>query len=419
MFNDPSPMKLRIPPGSRGLAAGRRCSLRLGCHSPLRPAASPQDPEMQSYKQKTTVSSPLGKYRFFMMILCCVILFPVTSYAEIGGDTLLNEVVDKFEEASQQWQPKIESYALDLLWILAGIEFICAGIFLTLRGADFQEFVVELCRRILLIGFFMMVLENSSAWSRAITDSFLMVAQEANSDAQGQNGLSPGVIFNIGLSFADKITSDYSSWDPIDRLGIKLSSYIIVICFALIAAQVLITLVEMYLVTSAGIILLGFGGTNWTKDLAFSYFRYLLSIAMKLFIIQLLVGLCEGFVMEWLHDITNEDAQITILIGASCILLSLVKQIPALMTSLLQGVHFSFYQNESYYDQSGVHYSSNRSEKLSTQFMTQMSEKMSTSAKNAVQWVTDVKTTVAHQQASLSGRFSQYKNETKKACNKK
>ena len=78
-------MRLRISPGSRGQAAGRRCSLRLGrhcslrlrrhcslrlrrrcslrlgrrCslrlgrHSPLRPAACPRDPGIRSYKQKT------------------------------------------------------------------------------------------------------------------------------------------------------------------------------------------------------------------------------------------------------------------------------------------------------------------------------------------------------------------------------
>ena len=277
---------------------------------------------------------------WLLAALCCFIMawvLPDVASAHVNGDTLLDEVADKFEDAAAKWQPKIKTHALNLLWLLAAIEFIWSGIFLVLRGADIQEFVTEICRRILILGFFLAVLEHSSVWARAITDSFLAVAQDATGAAGGQKGLSPGVIFNMGLLFADRITDSYSSWNPIDRLGIKISAYFIVICFSLIASQVLITLVEMYLVTSAGIILLGFGGTAWTKSYATAYFRYLFAVATKLFVIQLLVGLCEGFVSDWLKDIENEEAQITIMIGAAMVILSLVRHIPQLAASLLRG----------------------------------------------------------------------------------
>ena len=173
----------------------------------------------------------------------------------------------------------------------------------------------------------------------------------------------------------------------------------------------------MYLVTSAGIILLGFGGAQWTKEYAFAYFRYLFAIAVKLFIIQLLVGLCEGFVMEWLEDIDNEDAQITIMIGASFVLLSLVKQIPQLAASLLQDANISFDHRSN--DTQGS------AEKMSTRLMADINHKVTSSVRSAVQFVADtIKVTppmmvnqnqqqvnaIKENHNSFSGQFSHYKN---------
>jgi len=64
-------MKRRISPGSRGQAAGRRCSLR--------PAACPRDPGIRSYKQKTAASFLLGIsiVRWLLVIL----LISTPSYA--------------------------------------------------------------------------------------------------------------------------------------------------------------------------------------------------------------------------------------------------------------------------------------------------------------------------------------------------
>ena len=51
-------------------------------------------------------------------------------------------------------------------------------------------------------------------------------------------------------------------------LFLVLASLIILFCFALIAAAIILALVESYIVLSGGVLLMGFGGSRWTKDFA-------------------------------------------------------------------------------------------------------------------------------------------------------
>ena len=40
------------------------------------------------------------------------------------------------------------------------------------------------------------------------------------------------------------------------------------VCFALIAAWMVVTLVQSYIVIAAGVLNMAFGGSRWTKDIA-------------------------------------------------------------------------------------------------------------------------------------------------------
>ena len=47
-----------------------------------------------------------------------------------------------------------------------------------------------------------------------------------------------------------------------------LAAIVIEVCFALIAAWMVVTLVQSYIVIAAGVINMAFGGSRWTKDIA-------------------------------------------------------------------------------------------------------------------------------------------------------
>ena len=77
--------------------------------------------------------------------------------------------------------------------------------------------------------------------------------------------------------------AEMSIWSPAASVGLIIAGLVIEACFAVIAACMVLALVESYLVISMGVIFMAFGGSRWTNDLAISTVRYTLSVGAKLF----------------------------------------------------------------------------------------------------------------------------------------
>ena len=112
----------------------------------------------------------------------------------------------------------------------------------------------------------------------------------------------------------------------------------IVICFALIAAIVIVTLVEMYIVTYAGIILLGFGGSAFTKDYAVKYLTYAVSVGLKMMVMGLVVGIGQSILTSTAQGFQNKtNTEVYIVVGVAIVLLAVTKALPAMLQSIVVG----------------------------------------------------------------------------------
>jgi len=60
-----------------------------------------------------------------------------------------------------------------------------------------------------------------------------------------------------------------------------LCAVIVIVAYAIIAAQLLVALVESYIVIGGGILLLGFSGSRWTKFFSERYLSYVASVGVK------------------------------------------------------------------------------------------------------------------------------------------
>ena len=269
-------------------------------------------------------------------------LLPEPAAAQIASDNLLNDIVNEFRDKAGLWEATLRDYALRLFWILAAIEFTWSAIALAFRNADLQEWAAELLRRVLFIGIFLAILLNAGPWTAAIVDSFRQAADGANAAAGGTAGLSPSTIFDTGVSLAGRIFDELRLMDPVRSLGLIFSAAAIAIVFALIAAELMVALVEMFIVLNAGIILLGFGGSQWTKDFVIQFLKYAVSVGVKLFVLQLIVGLGEAFILDWLGNFSAKSyKEVTILLGASIFLLVVVNRVPNMAQSMINGASYS------------------------------------------------------------------------------
>jgi type IV secretion system protein TrbL len=245
----------------------------------------------------------------------------------------LDQIVTEFQQRSAGWEAALRSFALNTFAILATIELAWAGIRLAFRGADISEWLAEIVNQVFFLGFFLALLQNSVTWGQAIVTSFRQAA-----GAAGGGGIAPSDVFASGAELAQKVMSHVSLWTPGASAGLIISGLVIEVCFALIAAFMIIALVESYLIISMGVLFMAFGGSRWTKDFAISTIRYTISVGARLFVLQLLVSIGDGLITSWaatFQDLTA--ASLCILVGCSVVMLALVKVMPETMQRMVNG----------------------------------------------------------------------------------
>jgi type IV secretion system protein TrbL len=246
---------------------------------------------------------------------------------------VLDQIVMEFKTRAAGWESTLRSFAMGTFGILATIELAWAAIRLAFRRSDVSEWLAEIVNQILFLGFFLALLENSVTWGQAIVNSFRQAA-----GAAGGGGIAPSDVFAAGVKIASMVLSQMSIWHPEASAGLMVAGIVIEICFALMAAFMVLALVESFLIISMGVLFMAFGGTRWTKDFAISTVRYTVSVGAKLFVLQLLVSIGASLIQTWANSFTDvTDASLCILVGCSIVMLALVKVLPETMQSIVNG----------------------------------------------------------------------------------
>jgi type IV secretion system protein TrbL len=246
---------------------------------------------------------------------------------------VLDQIVTEFKIRAAGWESALRSFAIGTFGILATIELAWAAIRLAFRRSDVSEWLAEIVNQILFLGFFLALLENSVTWGQAIVNSFRQAASAA-----GGGGIAPSDVFAAGVKIASMVLSQMSIWHPEASAGLMVAGIVIEICFALMAAFMMLALVESFLIISMGVLFMAFGGTRWTKDFAISTVRYTVSVGAKLFVLQLLVSIGASLIQTWANSFTDvTDASLCILVGCSIVMLALVKVLPETMQSIVNG----------------------------------------------------------------------------------
>ena len=262
-----------------------------------------------------------------------VLTTALASTAQAQTANVLDQIVAQFRTQSAGWEAALTAFALNTFAILAALEMAWAAFKLAFRAADLGEWLAEIVNQFFFLGFFFLLLKNAVTWGTLIVNSFRQAASSA-----GGAGLAPSDVFAAGVNLAQKVISQVTIWAPTASVGLIIAGLIIEVCYALIAAFMVLALVESYLVISSGVLLMAFGGSRWTKDLAVSTVRYTVSVGAKLFVLQLLVSIGNGLIQQWAATFNDVTAQsLCILVGCSIVLLALVKVLPETMQRIVNG----------------------------------------------------------------------------------
>ena len=263
--------------------------------------------------------------------------FLSNSYAELATNDVLNNVLNKYQEAASSWANTIQGYAEYFLSALAVMGFVWQLSQAWFHRSAFAEVIGEIIRYITFCGVFLWLLREGPNLAESIINALRQIGNEAS----GQPGLNPSGIVDLGFSVFDKACVLLKSDLSIDHVLVFILALIVLIIIALIGVNMLLQLCSAWVLAYAGVIFLGFGGSYWTKDMAVNYFKTVLGIGASLMTMTLLIGIGQNIIQEGVTQMSNGGeilgSEMGVLLVTSITLFMLVDKLPALVAGIING----------------------------------------------------------------------------------
>lgn len=268
-------------------------------------------------------------------ILCMLLLFPMTVYAGVDHTGLLQSITDKFFHSALAWRGIIINAASWLFWTLGTISLTWTMGMLALKRADISEFFSEFIRFIMFFGFFLWLLRNGPDFAVSIIESLIKIGAEAS----GNDITNPSDIIDVGIDIFKRTLDHTTLWQPITSIIGFLLCFIIFLTLALVAANMVVQLCAAWILLYAGIFFLGFGGSQWTSDMAINYYKAVLGIAASLMTTILIIGVATSLINDYHSQMEQgiEFMEMGSILIVSVILLSLINKVPPMVAGIVSG----------------------------------------------------------------------------------
>ncbi|MDR1083362.1 MAG: type IV secretion system protein [Deltaproteobacteria bacterium] len=213
------------------------------------------------------------------------------------------------------------------------------GIRIALKKSQIQEIIGEFVSILIFAAFIFAVINNYAEWSDFV---FNGLGQLGGLDVKGVS--EP---FELGGRLVDVILKEATGVSGITEIVLAFmlltAGAIVLIVFLIISCFMLLLQAEFIILGNAGIILLGLGGSKIFKDYAINVMKYILSLGIKFFVLNLVVQSCINLI-----DNLNLEGRIAsgggglygtllVAIAASLLMAFLAYALPNAVSGLLQG----------------------------------------------------------------------------------
>jgi type IV secretion system protein TrbL len=260
---------------------------------------------------------------------------------------VLDGLVSSYQTISASWLGRVVPMAQQTFALLATLEFAISGIWWALGRDALDAVLAALLKKFMLLSFLYALLALFPTWVPMIVRGF----EQAGQTASGSASINPSELLDDGITIASHILLSFGSLgflaNPSGNLVASLTALAVLIAFALIAAQIVLTLVETSIVLTGGCLFLGFAAFRATAALAEGYILYAVQTGTKLYLLYLLVGVGSGLARQWASLQFAPDTNVLApslaphfqVFAGSLILCLLVWKIPATVAArLTQGV---------------------------------------------------------------------------------
>lgn len=266
---------------------------------------------------------------FFGLLL---LLTPGFLYGAIDTATSGHTLLASFETASKHWREIIIPAAQWMFWTLLSIDLVIEFGFLALSGQlDFGAIFAPLMRKVLMIGFFLMLFEHGD-YLATIPASFSQLG-----DTAAGVPVDPDNIIASALSIVGSLADGVSVFHLADSITLFFSALIILIAFGLMTAHLIMVYVKTYVFLAIAPFVFSLAGLTQTRQIAYNPIMAIIKAGMELFLLKIFLGLTITMMQDFATNIDNDNGSIFVMIIMSIVMASVVHMVGGIVEAVMSG----------------------------------------------------------------------------------
>ncbi len=257
-------------------------------------------------------------------------------------EPVLDGIGQQYQAASRLWRPRLIPVAQRLFMVLAGIEFAVSGAIWALRRDSLDDIAAKFLLKFTLVAFLLALITSFTFWIPPIVNGFAAAGELAI----GGLTVSPSGVLDIGRETSLRVlaTLDVGVMfkNPAMAVYGAIAAFLIALCYIAIAAQLILVLVESYVVLGGGVLFLGFAAFRGTAGFAESLVAYTFGVGVKVFLLYLIVGLGTEIARSWIPLIQSSTffgpaSPLLQVVGGAVIFAVIAIRVPNVVASRLAG----------------------------------------------------------------------------------
>jgi type IV secretion system protein TrbL len=286
-----------------------------------------------------------------LLFLAGLMLVAAPAFAA-GPGYDLGGIMTTYKNAATQFGSQLAAVALKLSFALFTIDLAWTILSRVIKGSDTVEMGTVVVMRVMWMGMVLWVMKNADV-PLSVVNSFIQLGKEgANTSA-----ISPSDVFWQGIDLVNLMMTKFSEAatlggvpvpagvaamaNPFAAFLIGGSLIVIIVVFAMLAAQFAVAYIQLWFFMAVYPIVLAFGVTNWTKDIAMKILTTPLVYGVRFMAVYFVIGVgteVAGTFGQEIAKLSISDlSPIWAVLAGAVLLLILAMQIPAMASDLLSG----------------------------------------------------------------------------------
>lgn len=223
---------------------------------------------------------------------------------------LFDAIETQMQEDSNSMFGSVVNLATRTFGILAVIELCWAAAIWAFERDNLSSLAVEMIKKIMFIGFFYTLLLNGQSWIPSIVAGFQQVGTSVTGvQLSTDNILTQGIqtmadLWAATIPAATLMASapeeeggfgipGVEAADEVAMEGVDFTimvSLVVVVAYAIVAAQYFMIKAEASILLAAGAVFLGLGASSWTKEYTQKYINYAVTVGVRLLVLTIILS---------------------------------------------------------------------------------------------------------------------------------